>query len=209
MMHRLFPAALLLALPLLAAPASAGTWSAPDPSGDVVGVRVVDEESCTTEEVDGSEVTSQDLVRVTVRHTRRDLVFVVQHRDLRRSTSQSVSVDLRAPKGRHWRVLAFREAGTARVEPVVGGQVPTKAGCEVVGFVPEDCGARGRAAFADDKTTIRVPRGCVRRPQWVRAAVSVGGQEGATETFWFDNWAPADAADPDGPDPFGPRVRVG
>lgn len=213
--------ALVLVTP---AAAHADRWASPDPTGDVVGWHYDPEPApCGTDtEVDGSGETNEDLTRLSVRHTRRNVVVTTTYRDLDPDKEQLVSLYLRGSTGAwwldldryearpgRWRTLAFLAEEPDYPDPDEIGE------CGFIGIwlAGEPCRMSRSFAFDKEQVVITVPRSCLGDPRWVRAgASSYGFVEPAdpsdrTSTGFYDDWDAGTVLSEWGT-PYGPRVRA-
>ncbi|MEI5675252.1 MULTISPECIES: hypothetical protein [unclassified Nocardioides] len=225
MLRRLLLLVAVLSAPtLLPLPALGATWSDRDASRDVVVTTYASEpEPCGTwtDRVDPADRT-QDITRVSVRHSRSRVRVTVRFRDVAPRDARSTTVYLRTQR-RDVEIEVSRFAGSSAtrvalmtlpdydaidVEPTEDNP----CGTFVIAGPDASCrGLRGRIDHARDRVVVVLSRRCLRDPRWVRAGVSsyaFGGDE--NEVLRSDRWEPRGATPSTRIDgPYGPRVRVG
>jgi hypothetical protein len=219
--------ALALAVPALlivaTGTAHAERWSAPDATGDVEGTHYdSDPTPCGTfTAVDGSADTNDDVTRLTVRHSRTDLEFLVGFRDLDEALEQSISFVIDTPR-RGWELDIERfetKPGKFRIMADLSRRPkppdPDELGeCGTWGYITEAIRC-GRPEFDFDADTVQMtlPRYCLASPRWVRVGVSASSFEDGTYQpdhmsfdMYDDHWGVAE----NGEEwlVFGPRVHA-
>jgi len=205
-----------------AASADAQRWSSPDPTGDVTGaIYSLDPAPCgTTTPVDASAATDVDLTGLSVRHQRRDVTVELGVSDLPETGTELMTVHLRTAKGA-WAVDLDRTGRTGfgaffYEEPdwdaLIEQADPDGDGCAIVSvvIVEAPCAGLGHRGDPDlDVVRLTVPRSCLGRPRWVRAAASADAWRETDGAVFSDRWAP-DGVEPTSViGPFGPRVKAG
>lgn len=207
--------------------AHAERWSAPDPAGDVEGWHYDPEPApCGTyTDVDGSADAHDDITRLKVRHSRKDIVLTAGLRDLDPTLEQSVTFSIGTPR-RGWELDVDRyrgQSGKFRVMTFLSKQPrdtePDPDDLDECGgywFEYVDQGCRTPAVFDLRANVVRVtlPRSCVKTPAWVRVGVTAFGftyseepddqSVGGFSDFWgvreegSTSWLP----------PYGPAVAA-
>ncbi|QCW52082.1 hypothetical protein FE634_19705 [Nocardioides dongxiaopingii] len=153
--------------------AHAETWSHRDATGDVVATGG---ESAPTAAPTNR---TADLHRVTITHTRGAVRVVARVHELRR-TDQLATVQLRAPG------LHLVTADLVRID----GGTAVHTHVETQDEVRECPSATGRFRLRTDTFVVTVPRACLGRPDWVRAAVgyvTIGGSDVGDEQVALDD----------------------
>ncbi|GAA5149254.1 hypothetical protein GCM10023340_24290 [Nocardioides marinquilinus] len=194
----------------VAAPAHAGSWSAPDPAGDATSYAWDPEpEPCGTYTATRHDV--GDLRRLSVRHGRDDVVLTTVMAGYDEVRYASVTFSIRTER-RAWTLDVDRFRG--RLEAVLFHDDRPETD-EV-----DECGAAGWVSFglrcdrlspsadrASGRIRVVLPRSCLRDPRWVRAGVeSFAGLGGGVQVL--DAWEPRSRRDDDPLTPtYGPRVR--
>jgi hypothetical protein len=208
--RRLLATALVVLTVVLAAPAHAGSWSAPDPAGDATSYAWDPEpEPCGTYTATRHDV--GDLRRLSVRHGRDDVVLTTVMAGLDQVRDPSVTFAIRTEQ-RDWLLGVDRYRGSFEAD-LLPDLDPDE---DEVG----ECGAYGWVAYgkpcermtvdvdrADGRVRVVLPRACLRNPRWVRAGVSSSaGLGGGVQVL--DAWAPrGSVADDDlSATAYGPRV---
>ena len=177
----------LLSLLLVAAPAHAETWSSPDPGGDATVVEFDPEpEPCGT--ITETPTTEGDVRRLTVRHSRDDVVLTVAVTGLVRAGAASASFTVLTP-GRDLFVDVYRYAGRTRIDlaelPRIDEDDVDECGSFFFGAGVIPCPrARGEIAVKESRIRVTLPRRCLGTPRWVRVGVGVC-------SAGCDTWAPA------------------
>ncbi len=194
-----------LALALLAPAAHADRWSSTDGAGDVRGWHFDPEpKPCGTDtEVDGSAEANEDITRLIVRHTRRNMVVTTHFRDLDAGLEQMVTVYLRTATGGFWldverfqgargkwRIITFLSKAPRYPDPEDINE------CGGFGIISFDIGCRIQREIDADQDFLRVtvPRNCLKNPRWVRVGADAYGfvepedPEDQSFTVFSDDW---------------------
>lgn len=215
--------ALSLAL-LVPAASYADHWGGSDPAGDVEGSAWTPEpEPCGTDtQVDGSDVTSNDITRLDVRHSRRAVMITTRLRDIEPDDELFTMMYVRTNRGGwwmdvlrfesrpdRWRVFAFLAKEPVLPDPE---DLPDDS-CGIGILLPGESCRMGREVDVDrDRVRLSVPRRCLGNPRWVRVGVgashwTVPEDPAEPEVSYWDAWEGGVELSPWAPD-YGPRVRA-
>lgn len=207
--------------------ASAERWVGADGSGDVEGWHFAPEpEPCGAyTDIDATANTNDDLTRLVVRHTRRDVHLTARFRDLDPAREQSVTLHLTSGSSRGWffainRYRApsgkFRFLSILAKEPSYPDPEDIEDECGAFGFFVFGMSCRERFEVDLEANAIRatVPRSCLKNPRWVRVGVTANGhiapKDPADETSvgFSDEWGSVDEATSPWLPAYGPKVRA-
>lgn len=218
-----------LVLALVGPAAQAETWSAHDRRADVRAVQIQLDSSARAvtrrdEDCDGPrphrvrQDARRDVLGLAVDHGPDVVTITLTMRKVaRRDTNTSYSLHLRTPRrGFDIGVYPPRRQGPADVFIAEEPDYPDPEDIEGCAFAVTSVGVPCEALAADvdprhDQVTVTLPRTCLRRPDWVRAAAEVHGSTGRAAsgrfTLLYDTWARHGAVRHGFLPPFGPRVR--
>ncbi len=164
---------LTLALSLVSAPGRADVDVHRDAARDVYAASLDFDTGTLVEGIDPT-IKAADLRRVAVRHDRYQLRVIANVRDLRARDDLVMQTAVRASDHSEYLLTLVRAPFWGSVVMLTDLQTEDEMTCG---------GARGTFSARRDRLTIRVPRSCLDRPRWVRAAVgamSLDIEEGDT-----------------------------
>lgn len=174
-------------------PASADRVEFADAAGDMAAF---------TESAEGEATTpapghrAGDVTSVVVRHGRRAVKMKVSFTQLRRSHFNAVFGELRTDTAKRHFVVEDERGRRPRLY-VVNNR-----------FRPVCGGATVDVDYRANTVAVRLPRTCLKRPDWVRAtAMSANDNSGGTNTFYLDDaFSPSPITDLEGRGAWSPRV---
>ena len=217
-------AAALLAL--VASPAVAETWEAPDRRADVRATPIRLDVPSRADDCDGPRDRRvrndrrRDILKLSVDHQAEAVVLTLSMRDVaRRDAGTTYALHVRTPKEAYsLDVTRYSPGGDLEVFFAQEPDYPSPSEIKDCSFTIVSTGLPCEGLVADagtrlDIVTVTLPRSCLRLPRWVRVGAEVHGYSRQTEpghfTVFSDAWTRRGERPHGFLPPFGPRVHAG